>query len=241
VVGALNARAALRDVWRGRTLTRAALNEAVRRHVVVSGDVLDLGAGPEASYRPHLRGPATSIRTVDAAAPSADLRCDLEQVPLPLPAGSFETILAFNVLEHVFRYAELLAETFRLLRPGGRLYVWVPFLIGYHPDPRDHFRYTGETLLRLLDDVGFADTTVAGYGGRFASSVNLALGGIPTPPLRLVAAAGALAADRLYYRVARSSRPSGFPLGYLAAGIRPAGPREDRPAVRPGEDRAAAG
>jgi SAM-dependent methyltransferase len=42
-------------------------------------------------------------------------------------------------------------ELFRVLRPGGSLYVSVPFLQGYHPSPTDFHRFTRDGARRLLE------------------------------------------------------------------------------------------
>jgi SAM-dependent methyltransferase len=210
---------AVQHILQGKSLSRAACNHAIMERVHIRGDVLDLGAGTNPSYRPLLDTPR-SLTTLDAAAPHADVQADLERVPLDIAAESFDTVLAFNLLEHIYRHAELLEEARRLLRPSGKLYIWVPFLIAFHPDPRDHFRYTEETLLRLLDEAGFKEVGVHGHGGRFTASAALALSGIPTRPARLLTALAALTLDRLYYRVTRVSEPRSFPLGYLAIGQR---------------------
>jgi SAM-dependent methyltransferase len=50
---------------------------------------------------------------------------------LPLASGSVDVILSYDVLEHVHRPGEVLAECFRVLRPGGRVFlVFPPY---YHP------------------------------------------------------------------------------------------------------------
>ncbi|MGQ0732807.1 MAG: class I SAM-dependent methyltransferase [Acidobacteriota bacterium] len=48
---------------------------------------------------------------------------------LSFPDGSFDTVLSFDVLEHVPDPAPALAEVLRVLRPGGRFLFTVPFLI----------------------------------------------------------------------------------------------------------------
>jgi SAM-dependent methyltransferase len=221
-VGALAWRPAARQVFRGGSLIRVALYQALDEHVRISGDVLDLGGGPRASYRPLLKGSPRQIVSADVGdRMDADVPMDFEDVPLDRPGESCDTIIAFNLLEHIYKHAELIAETKRLLRPGGMLYVWVPFLIGYHPDPRDHYRYTDETLLRLLDETGFDDVRVRGYGGRFVASASLALSATPLRGLRLLMVLSAFTLDHLYYKVARTAIRRAVPLGYLASARRP--------------------
>jgi ubiquinone/menaquinone biosynthesis C-methylase UbiE/tetratricopeptide (TPR) repeat protein len=46
---------------------------------------------------------------------------------LSFPSESFETVLSFDVVEHVPDYRKALAECFRVTRPGGTLLISVPF------------------------------------------------------------------------------------------------------------------
>lgn len=45
---------------------------------------------------------------------------------LPFPSGSFDLILSHEVLEHVQDDRQAVAEMTRLLRPGGRMVIFVP-------------------------------------------------------------------------------------------------------------------
>jgi ubiquinone/menaquinone biosynthesis C-methylase UbiE len=56
--------------------------------------------------------------------PAALLRGDLQQ--LPFASASFDKVLATEVLEHVRDDTQMLAELFRILRPGGILAISVP-------------------------------------------------------------------------------------------------------------------
>ena len=81
---------------------------------------------------------------------TADVVGDAQQ--LPFADGAFDGIICQAVLEHVARPQKVIAEMYRVLRCGGILYIEVPFLQGYHPSPRDFFRYTLEGLEELLPD-----------------------------------------------------------------------------------------
>ena len=74
---------------------------------------------------------------------------------LPLADGSCDGAILQAVLEHV-RSADLtLRELHRVLKPGGQVFIDVPFLQGYHPSPGDYRRYTVEGLRAELIDHGF--------------------------------------------------------------------------------------
>lgn len=73
---------------------------------------------------------------------------------LPFADGSVDLILATGLLEHVEDERALLAETFRVLRPGGRAHFEVPFLQQYHDDPIDCRRFTVDGLRRALERAG---------------------------------------------------------------------------------------
>jgi SAM-dependent methyltransferase len=59
------------------------------------------------------------------------------------------------VLEHVFTPGEFLREIGRVLRPGGRLVLTVPFVWDEHEQPHDFARYSSFGLRALLEGAGF--------------------------------------------------------------------------------------
>lgn len=50
---------------------------------------------------------------------------------IDLPDGSADTILCFDVLEHIMCYREVFAEWRRVLAPGGRILIW--WSVYWHP------------------------------------------------------------------------------------------------------------
>ena len=69
---------------------------------------------------------------------------------LPIEDGAFDVILLFDVLEHVPDPDFVLGEIRRLIAPGGRLLVSVPFLYREHETPHDIARYTAFGMRELL-------------------------------------------------------------------------------------------
>jgi SAM-dependent methyltransferase len=98
---------------------------------------------------------------------------------LPLEHGAVDLVWCSEVLEHVPDTDHLLLEVRRVLRPGGRLLVTVPFhgrvqgaLIALarfeaHFDPRgDHLRfYTRRSLARTLRAARLEPERVRAWGG----------------------------------------------------------------------------
>ena len=46
-------------------------------------------------------------------------------------------------------------EMFRVLKPGGKLFLQLPFIIGYHPCPNDYWRFTNQGLRCLVEESEF--------------------------------------------------------------------------------------
>jgi len=74
------------------------------------------------------------------------------QSPLPFPAGSFDVVLSFQVIEHVNDDEAYLREAHRLLKPGGTLVLITPdrknrLLPGQKPWNRWHLREYGMAQL----------------------------------------------------------------------------------------------
>lgn len=95
---------------------------------------------------------------------------------LPLSDASLDAVIMQAVLEHLAEPRAAIAEAWRALRPGGVLYVEMPFLQGFHADPHDYQRYTLEGLRRRL--AGFEELASGVSVGPFCTLVWLLRDGL---------------------------------------------------------------
>lgn len=103
--------------------------------------------------------------------------------------NSFDVVISQDVLEHIFDYKKAISEMARVLRPGGLLFMTVPFVLNqydhlkkadkdaqgnltfleepeYHGDPLNPengvlcYRYYGWKLLDQLQELGFQSAEI---------------------------------------------------------------------------------
>lgn len=68
---------------------------------------------------------------------------------LPFADSSQEAIFCLAVLEHVENPIKAVSEMYRVLKPGGKIFIYVPFLYYYHAHEGyygDYWRFTQDTL-----------------------------------------------------------------------------------------------
>jgi SAM-dependent methyltransferase len=74
---------------------------------------------------------------------------------IPLPNESVDAIFCLAVLEHVHNPIKAMEEMKRILRPGGKILIYVPFLYYYHAHEGyygDYWRFTYDTLKRFGEE-----------------------------------------------------------------------------------------
>lgn len=123
----------------------------------LKGEVLDVGCGskPYREFIPAVRYVGLEYDTPRTRASfAADAYYDGRT--FPFPDASFDAVLCSQVFEHVFTPEEFLREIHRVLRPGGRVLLTVPFVWDEHEQPHDFARYSSFALKSLLERAGFS-------------------------------------------------------------------------------------
>lgn len=120
------------------------------------GKILDLGGGEPfmkhmSKYKSLFDG--LEYLVVDNVAKyNPDIVADITN--LPMEDGYADAVVCKAVLEHVPEPHKAASEMYRVLKPGGKVLVYVPFLYSYHGnnDYKDYYRYTRDGLNYLFKD-----------------------------------------------------------------------------------------
>jgi len=139
-------------------LARKALRKNIASLAIeLNGEILDVGCG---------RKPYRDLFTVDKyvgmdienpghSHEGEDIDVYYDGKTFPFEANSFDHAICNQVLEHVFNPNEFLQEINRVVRPGGKLLLSVPFAWDEHEQPYDYARYSSFGLKHLLEENGF--------------------------------------------------------------------------------------
>ncbi len=179
-VEGLNAR--LQEITRrARIDLRYLHDDRSRQHIVAATlectRILDIGAG----MRDHLGALGDRVETLDlndfgdAEIPGPDI---LGDVCSPFPdwiAARYDAVIALAILEHVYDPAAAVANFRRSLKPGGKLFLYVPWMWRYHA-PRDlmfqdYQRLSRDGMAYLLRD--FDSVTLYPLRGKYSAILNL--------------------------------------------------------------------
>jgi SAM-dependent methyltransferase len=143
-----------------------AYESAIKRHA--SGLLLDLGCGTVPLYEIYQHYVSDNIcvdwENTRHESVFLDHSFDLNQ-GISLPSETFDTILATDVLEHVANPELLWREMARVLKPGGKIILGVPFLYCLHEEPHDYQRFTKYKLQMFCEQNGLAVVSLEPCGG----------------------------------------------------------------------------
>src|SRR3989344_877220 len=117
------------------------------------GRTLDVGGGTS-KYRGIIKKFVSNYLVADLyETEGVDFREDARK--MSFPDDSFDTVLSFQVLEHIDDTTATVREMYRVLKRGGVAIVTMPFLFPQHGDPSDFHRFTKEAARFYFEREGF--------------------------------------------------------------------------------------
>lgn len=134
-----------------------------------SDKVLDAGAGqcPYKKYFSHALYESTDIEdSLDETRKSIHtFICSLDDIPKA--NNSYNVIVNTQVLEHVEYPEKVIKEFYRILKPGGKLFLTAPQSAPIHEAPYNFYNFTSFGLTSLFKNAGFEIVFIKPRGGFF--------------------------------------------------------------------------
>jgi len=143
--------------------------ENVAKSLSPGSSVLDAGAG-ECSYKrlfSHCEYKAIDLGVGETSWNYGNLDYVAALHDMPIESNSFDAVLCTQVLEHLEWPRESVKEMYRVLKPGGRLFLTAPMSHSEHQVPYDFFRYTSFGLRSICEHAGFKELEICPFGGRW--------------------------------------------------------------------------
>ena len=135
----------------------------IERHAAdLHGPYLEVGAkdyGSTPDLRRVLKHQDAYTRVDVQPGPGVELLLDLtaafEEIDTRLGGARFGTIFCLSVLEHCRQPFAMAENLTRLLAPGGKVCLSVPFAWKFHGYPSDYWRFTPEGVKALFPGLTF--------------------------------------------------------------------------------------
>jgi SAM-dependent methyltransferase len=155
------------ELSKGRSILRLSHNFFLK-NIIINAKTLDIGSkGYYSAYEFMKKDNNCDVVFLDNYSADSNknlIKMNLEE-KLLIENKIYDTVILFNVIEHIENYKQLIAETNRILKNNGKLELFVPFLFRYHEDPKDYVRLTHYYLKKILEKNNFkTDLTLIGPG-----------------------------------------------------------------------------
>ena len=119
-------------------LSSFAYRKAIKRLLRKYGQeyiVLNIGSGPT-----YFNNRQDIINVDFYKYGEVDMVADI--IDLPIEDAKIDFIINIAILEHVDKANTAVREMFRILKPGGEVFCYVPFIVPFHGAPQDFHRWT---------------------------------------------------------------------------------------------------
>lgn len=113
----------------------------------LDGGIIEIGAVKNHSYAGFAKDPG-NYRLANMI--DEDGYIFMNAMDMDLADETVENFAAISVFEHIADRRKALREVHRTLKPGGRVFITIPFLFPIHGAPDDYVRYTPSGLVDLF-------------------------------------------------------------------------------------------
>jgi SAM-dependent methyltransferase len=207
--------------------------------------VLDAGSGdaPYKSLFQHTTYESADFQKSRQKYTTTTYVCDLKSIPVE--DCRFDFVIFNQVLEHVPEPKLVLAELYRVLKPGGKMIYTGPLFYEEHEQPYDFYRYTQFGLRYLLDSTGYVIERIDWLEGYFGtvgyqlngmarhvphnpSDLGHGLAGYSLAPLMVLLRGAFVVCSILFHRLETRVKftARGYPKNYVAIVSRPKGEKQ---------------
>ena len=165
-----------KECWRGKSIYRSLHNLYLGELPSFNGRGIDFGAkNGTGSYYRFIDITNAEMTYTDFYSQNTEKVKSIDfENDFDLSDMEYDFALCMNTLEHVFNHQSFMNNIAKCLKDGGMIEGVVPFLLPYHADPDDYFRYTHSALLKILSEAGFNNISITKIGiGGFTVSANL--------------------------------------------------------------------
>lgn len=129
--------------------------------------VLDIGSS-ESPYKEYFsRAEYYSQDIIQNSKNSIHYIGDLNEGIPQIESSYFDYVICTQVLEHIKKPYFAFNEFYRILKPGGKLYLTTHQAFEEHMVPNDYFRFTRYGLRYLGESNGFKVIDISPHGGIF--------------------------------------------------------------------------
>jgi len=135
------------------------LEYSLLEKLTLHGKVLDLWWSRKSGYQELIQGEHEFVVVNISEEHWYDMKFDIQE-KFPLADESFDAVIAINVLEHIYKFQNVVNESYRVLKKWGKLVFVTPFMFQVHWSPDDYFRYTKSALQNIFEDAGFQNSHI---------------------------------------------------------------------------------
>ncbi len=139
------------------------LMESFSKTISEKATVLDVGScdvnGTFKEYFPN--NPYIGIDIVEG--PNVDIV--VPPYDYPFPDNHFDVVISGSCLEHVRHPWRWMKEVARVLKPGGKIFILVPYNHPYHEHPVDCWRVFPDGMRALFEEAGLTEIACEMHDG----------------------------------------------------------------------------